>query len=131
VKDAQIKFEREEYARSMGLYRQGNDAALTSALIMLSKEECVLGMEQSSNYAALKDAQIMLRRVECALSMEQRSHDAALKGAPIKLRREEYARDMVHTATPLMNLQLLHHILDQNLKRLLRHFPTRVMCPLQ
>jgi hypothetical protein len=40
-------------------------------------------MGQSSNYAAVKDALILLRREECVLGMGQksRSNDAAVKDA--------------------------------------------------
>ena len=49
--------------------------------------------------------------------MEQSSNDAALMDALIKLRGEEYVVDMELTANLTMNLQHLHHVLDQNLRR--------------
>ena len=47
-------------------------ATLKGAKIMLSTEECALGMEQRSNDAALEDVQTYLRKEECAGGMEQR-----------------------------------------------------------
>ena len=77
-------------------------------------------MGQSKNDAALKDAQIKLKREESASNMEQHGqrNDAALMDAQIIPIDEDYARDTVHTAIPLMNLQLLHRVLDQNSIRL-------------
>ena len=53
--------------------------------------------------------------------MGQRSNDAVVMDAQITLRREEYVEDMEHTATTMMNLQLLHHVLGQNLRKLQQH----------
>ena len=81
----------------------------------------MLGMGQRFNTkdALAKDAQIKLRTEECALSMGQRRNDAVVMDAQIKLSKEDYARGTEHTATPTMNLQLLHHALGQNLTKLL------------
>ena len=51
-----------------------NDAAVKDAQVLLSREECVLGMGQKliKNDAAVKDAQTLLRREECASSMGQK-----------------------------------------------------------
>ncbi len=78
-----------------------------------------MGQRTRTNDAAVKDAQVLLKREECALSMGQRLNDAASKDVQLLLRRE-YARDTVHAAIPLMNLQLSHRALDQILIRLLR-----------
>ena len=67
------------------------------------------------------DARIKLNEEECASNMEQRSNDAALKDAQMELRREEYAGGTGQIATPMMNLQLLHHFWIQNSTRLLQH----------
>ena len=80
-------------------------------------------MGQRSNYtcAAMKeDAQIKYKKEECASSMGQhgKRNDAALKDAQINSNEEEYARDMVHTAITMMNLQLSQRVLDQNSIRL-------------
>ncbi len=98
-----------------------NDAALKDAQVSLKREVCAKGMEQmlNTNGATLKDAQALLKREDCALSMGQRSNDAASKVAQINPNEEEYVTDTVHTATPLMNLQLSHRVSDQNLIRLL------------
>ena len=96
-----------------------NDAALSCAQVLLGREECALGMVQRSNDAALKIAKVLLKREECASNMEQRPNDAALKDALIIPNEEECVGDTVHTAIPLMSLQLSHHALDQNLIRLL------------
>jgi hypothetical protein len=66
----------------------------------------------------VRDANVSFRKEGCALSMEQRSNDAALKDAQIIPNEEEFVRDTVHTATVTKNLQLLHHVWDQNLIRL-------------
>ena len=76
-------------------------------------------MEQSSNDAAAMDAQIKSSKKEYVGDTEQSPNDAAVKDAQIKLGREEFVGDMEHTATPTMNLQLLHHALGQNSRRLL------------
>ena len=76
-------------------------------------------MGRTSNDAAVMDAQIKPGREECALSMEQSTKDAVVKDAEIKLSEEECVRGTEHTATPTMNLQLLHHTLGQNLTKLL------------
>jgi hypothetical protein len=76
-------------------------------------------MEQKSNIAAVKGALIKSSTEECALGMGQRSNNAAVKGAQTMLRREEYAGDTERTAILMMNLLLLHHVLDPNLIRLL------------
>jgi hypothetical protein len=59
-------FRKEEFARGMG--QRSNDVAKRDAQILLSKEECALGMGQrlSPNYAAKRDAQIKLKKEECA-----------------------------------------------------------------
>jgi hypothetical protein len=55
-------------------------------------------MEQKSNVAAMKDVLILLSKEECALGMGQKSNessnDAAVMGAQIKLRKEEFALGM-------------------------------------
>jgi hypothetical protein len=68
----------------------------------------------------VKDAPIKLRREECALGMEQElnTNDAVSKVVQIEFNEEEYAGDTVHTAFPLMNLQLSHRVLNQILRRL-------------
>jgi hypothetical protein len=43
--------------------------------------------------------------------MGQSANDAAAQDVKIKLSEEEYVEDTEHTATPMMNLQLLHHVL--------------------
>ena len=91
-------------------------------------------MGQRSNDAAVKDVQIKLSEEECARGMGQResTNYAASKDARIMFRREEYAKDMEHIAIPMMNLQLLHHVLDQSLRRLLQHrITTSVIRPLK
>jgi hypothetical protein len=99
-----------------------NYAAMKDVQIMSSREVYALSMVQRSNDAAVKDAQVKLGKEECAVSMRQRTNSenyAAVKDAQIEFRREEYAGDTVHTATPTMNLQLLHQPLDQSLRKLL------------
>jgi hypothetical protein len=76
-------------------------------------------MGQSSNDAAVMGARMQPRREECALSMGQSTKDAVVKDAQTKLEKEDYVGDMEQTATPTMNLQLLHHTLGQNLRKLL------------
>ena len=76
-------------------------------------------MEQSSNDAAAMDAQIKSSKKEYVGDTEQSPNDAAVKDAQTKQSREECARGTEHTATPTMNLQLLHHTLGQNLTKLL------------
>ena len=100
--------------------QKSKDAAVKDAQIESSKEEYVLGMGQNSNDAALMDAQINLRREECALGTGQHGqrNDAAVMDAQIKSSKKEYVGDMEQTATPTMNLQLLHHTLGQNLTKL-------------
>ena len=49
-----------------GMEQRSDDAAVTDAQILSSKEECVLDMGQRSNDAAVKDAQIKLSKEECA-----------------------------------------------------------------
>ena len=80
-----------------------------------------MGQRSNKKDAAVKDAQINPLKEECALGMVQRSNVsyAALKDAQINPNGEEYAGDTVHSATPLMNLQLSHRALDQILIRLL------------
>ena len=58
----------------------------------------------------VKDVQILLSMEDCALGMEQRSRYAELKGAQINPNEEECARDTVHTAIALMNLLLSHRV---------------------
>jgi hypothetical protein len=111
--------------------QRSNYVAVKDAQIIPNEEECVLDMGQRSNDAAVKDAQIKFEREECVLDMGQKPNDAAVKDAQINRRKEEYVVGTGHTATPLMNLQLLHHVLDPNFRRLRRHIPTRVMRPLQ
>jgi hypothetical protein len=101
----------EECALSMGQRRNSNDAAVKDAQVLLGREECAGSMVQSANYATVKDAPIKLRREECVLSMGQSANDAAAQDVKIKLSEEEYVEDTEHTATPMMNLQLLHHVL--------------------
>jgi hypothetical protein len=55
----------------MGQRLSTNDATEKDAQIMLSKEECALGMGQRPNDAAVRDAQIMLEKEGCALDMVQ------------------------------------------------------------
>ncbi len=64
---------REEFVFSMG--QRSKDAALKDAQIKFKKEECARSMGQSrrSNYAAVMDAQIKLYREECAEGIGQRS----------------------------------------------------------
>jgi len=69
-------------------------AAVKDVQILLSMEDCALGMEQRSRYVALKDAQINPNEEECARDMVQRSNDAALQGAQIKFKREECVLSM-------------------------------------
>jgi hypothetical protein len=64
----------------------------------------------NTNHAAVKDAQILLSMEDCALGMEQRSRYVALKDAQINPNEEECARDTVHTAIALMNLLLSHRV---------------------
>ena len=68
---------------ALGMGQRSNDVAMKDAQIKFRKEECALGMGQRSNYAAVKDAQIKLEEEECAIGTEQRSrsNDAAAKGA--------------------------------------------------
>jgi hypothetical protein len=66
--------------------------------------------------------------------MEQRkkTNDVALKDAQIITNEEGYVGSTELTAaTPLMNLLLFHHILDQSLRRLLSHLSTSVIWPLK
>ena len=60
--------------------------------------------------------------------MEQSANDAAAQDAQIKLREEEYVEDTEHTATPMMNLQLMHHhALGQNLRKQLQRILVSVI----
>ena len=47
-----------------------------------------------SNVAVAKDAQMVLTKEECALGMGQRSSDAAVMNAQVKLIKEECASSM-------------------------------------
>ena len=76
-------------------------------------------MGQRPNDAAVMDAQIKLKMEDCASGTGQSTKDAAVMDAQTTLEKEEYVGDMEHTATPMMNLQLLHHALGQNSRRLL------------
>jgi hypothetical protein len=51
--------------------------------------------------------------------MGQSSKDAAAVDAQTKFGKEECVGDTEQTATPAMNLQLLHHTLGRNLTKLL------------
>ena len=97
------------------MVQRSDHAAVMDAQIMLSKEECVIGMGQRSNDAAAKVAQIMLREEECALGMGQKSNDAAVKDAQTKSGEGDYAEGTEHIAH---KMNLLH--LDQNLSSLLQ-----------
>ena len=120
LKDAQNKSSKEECVLVMGQPRQGSDAALMDARILLSKEVYARDMGQRSNYAtskdalikhgmekyaldmgqkanlhaAAKDAQIKLSLEDCASGMGQRSNHAAAKDAKIKFKKEECAKGM-------------------------------------
>ena len=78
-------------------------------------------MVQRRNNVEVKGAKVLLRTKECALDMVERENasNAALKDVQTNPNEEEYVSDTVHTAIPLMNLQLSHRLLDQSLIRLL------------
>ncbi len=101
--------------------QSSKDAAVMGAQIKSSTEERVLDMGQRENTkdAAVKGAQTKLRREEYASGMGQRSNDVAVMDAQKNLSKEEYVGDTEQTATPMTNLQLLHHALDQSLIKLL------------
>jgi len=122
VVDVQVLLGIEECALNTGQHAQRSDAAVMDAPIKLRREECASSMVQRLNRsdAVVMDARTILSKEECASSMGQRSKDAAVKGAQIKLEREECVGDTEQTSTPMMNLQLLHHALGQNLRKLLR-----------
>jgi hypothetical protein len=119
LKDAQILLSREECAGGMG--QKSSYAALKDARINPNEEDCASRMVQRPNYAVLKDALISLEKEEYALDMVQRvnANDAVMKDVQIEFNEEEYAGDTVHTAFPLMNLQLSHRVSVQILIRLL------------
>ena len=99
--------------------QSSNGVVVKGALIYLSEEECVSGMGQSPNDAAVKDVQNKSSKEECVLGMGQRRNDALVMDAQMQLRKEDYARGTENTSTPPTNLQLLHHVLGQNLTKLL------------
>ena len=107
----------------MGQMLNTNDAAVKDAQIKFTKEECALDMGQklNTNDAAVKDALIQLGREEYVSNMEQHGQrkNAELKDAQIDPNEEDCVGGTVHTAIQLMNLQLSHHVLDPNLRRLL------------
>jgi hypothetical protein len=82
------------------------------------------------NSQKVMDAQIKPRMEECVRGMGQRSiaNVAASKGALTKPRREEYAEDTEHTAAPDESTAFAH-VLDQNLRRLLRLLPISAIHP--
>jgi hypothetical protein len=51
--------------------KKTNDAVVKDALIKFEREECALSMEQSVNDATLKDAQINPKEEDCVTDTEQ------------------------------------------------------------
>ncbi len=107
-----------------------NDVAVMDAQIKLRREECAKSMGQRSNYAAMKGAQIKLSKKECALGMVQHGQRnyAVVTDAQIKPKGEGYAKDMEHTANPNdESTAFASCFVDQNLRRLPRHFPVGII----
>ena len=48
-------------------------------------------------------------------------NNVVLKDAQIELRKEDYAKDMEHTAAPVIHPLLLHHVLGKNFRTTAKH----------